>query len=236
MLPAVAQAAIAHAQFETIHPFADGNGRVGRALIHMVLRRRGLTARVTPPVSLILATRSEEYIRALSSTRYPPDASTEVAAQSISKWVELFAVSCVRAVRDAETFEQRIAQLTADWQQRLGPLRPHATARAIINVLPGAPILTVKTAAALTRRSIVAVNAAAAKLEEAGILRETSRRPWGRIFEAWEIIDAFTDLERRLASPTGETRVDPPVRPVPRRVQTDGQRKRSLKSNPPRSS
>ena len=54
-LPAVAQAAIAHAQFETIHPFVDGNGRVGRALIHLVMRRRGVVSRVLPPVSLILA-------------------------------------------------------------------------------------------------------------------------------------------------------------------------------------
>jgi Fic family protein len=54
-LPPVVQAAIAHAQFETIHPFADGNGRVGRALIHVVLRRRGLAPRYVPPVSLVLA-------------------------------------------------------------------------------------------------------------------------------------------------------------------------------------
>ena len=55
-LPAVAQAALAHAQFETIHPFADGNGRAGRGLIHLVLRRRGLATRVLPPVSLVLET------------------------------------------------------------------------------------------------------------------------------------------------------------------------------------
>jgi Fic family protein len=55
-LPAIAQAAIAHAQFETIHPFIDGNGRTGRALIHVILRRRGLAPVVVPPVSLVLAT------------------------------------------------------------------------------------------------------------------------------------------------------------------------------------
>ena len=61
-IPAVAQAAIAHAQFETIHPFVDGNGRTGRALIHLVLRRRGLATRVLPPVSLVLATWADDYV------------------------------------------------------------------------------------------------------------------------------------------------------------------------------
>jgi Fic family protein len=55
-LPAVVQAAIAHGQFEIIHPFADGNSRTGRGLVHLVLRRRGLATRVLPPVSLVLAT------------------------------------------------------------------------------------------------------------------------------------------------------------------------------------
>jgi len=54
-LPAVAQAAIAHAQFETIHPFDDGNGRTGRALVQVILRRRGLAPTFVPPVSVVLA-------------------------------------------------------------------------------------------------------------------------------------------------------------------------------------
>jgi len=53
---------------------------------------------------------------------------------------------------------------------------------------------------------------AIARLVEAGILHEANNRAWGRIFEAREIIDAFTDLERQLASPAGDTRVEPPVR------------------------
>jgi Fic family protein len=74
-LPPVAQAAIAHAQFENIHPFADGNGPVERALIHMVFRSRGLTQRVSPPVSLVLATDVQDYLEGLRGTAYdgPPD-------------------------------------------------------------------------------------------------------------------------------------------------------------------
>jgi Fic family protein len=61
------QAAIAHAQFETIHPFADGNGRTGRAPLHVMLRRRGLSPRFVPPISLALATRSGGVVMTMSS-------------------------------------------------------------------------------------------------------------------------------------------------------------------------
>src|SRR5204863_7533443 len=68
-LPAVAQAAIAHAQFETIHPFRDGNGRAGRCLIHVVLRRRNVTPMLVPPISVVLATNARQYIAGLVDFR-----------------------------------------------------------------------------------------------------------------------------------------------------------------------
>ena len=67
------QAALVHAQFETIHPFADGNGRVGRALIHTVLTRRGLLAGMILPTSPVLSTLSDEYVEALSRFREAGD-------------------------------------------------------------------------------------------------------------------------------------------------------------------
>jgi Fic family protein len=75
-LSPVAQAAVVHAQFETIHPFVDGNGRTGRAPIHMVLRRRGIAERVLPPVSLVLATLVRSYIDGLTAFRYVGSASS----------------------------------------------------------------------------------------------------------------------------------------------------------------
>jgi Fic family protein len=81
-LPTIVQAAIAHAQFETIHPFSGGNGRTGRAPIHVTLRRRGLATRVLPPVSLVLAMRPNDYVRGLTATRIsdPPAPRTRSPA------------------------------------------------------------------------------------------------------------------------------------------------------------
>ena len=216
-LQAVAQAAIAHVQFETIHPFVDGNGRVGRALIHAVLRRRGLARRFIPPVSLVLATHSEAYVRGLNGTQYRGSAASEPAIRGSNSWVELFSNACIRSVRDAEVFERRVRNLQREWRARLGAVRSHSVIGKLLDALPGAPILTVKTATELTHRSVPAVNEAIGRLVDAGILRATSAQARNRTFESVEIIEAFTDLERGLATPAGDTRVEPPARRVPER-------------------
>jgi Fic family protein len=216
-MPAVAQAAIAHAQFETIHPFVDGNGRVGRALIQMVLRRRRLASHVLPPVSLVLATWADRYVDGLGATRYHGKPSSAAAQEGINHWVGLFATACRRAVEDANEFEKRIQQIQHEWRARVGTLRSGSATALLIDKLPGAPIITVQSAAALIGRSVQAGNEAVSRLVEAGVLVQTKSGRRNRAFEARDVIDAFTDLERRLASPTGDTRVSPPVRPVPYR-------------------
>jgi Fic family protein len=217
-LPAVAQAAIAHAQFETIHPFVDGNGRTGRALIHLVLRRRGLATRVLPPVSLVLATWSDDYVLGLEATRYRGPASSAAARVGFELWVGRFAAACRRAIGDAASFEQRTRILQDSWRDRLGAVRAKSAADALIRILPGAPIVTVSSAADLTGRSFKAANDGIARLVEAGILRQISVGRRNRAFEAPEVIEEFTALERQLASPAGDTRTSEPGRRVPRRT------------------
>jgi Fic family protein len=217
-LPAVAQAAIAHAQFETIHPFVDGNGRTGRALIHLVLRRRGLATRVLPPVSLVLATWADDYVLGLEATRYRGPASSAAAREGVDMWIGRFAAACQRAVADAASFEERTRLLQDGWRARLGRVRSNSATEVLLQVLPGVPILTVTAAAGLTGRSFNAANDAIARLAEAGVLEQISVGRRNRAFEAPEVIEAFTALERQLASPAGNTRVSGPARPVPRRT------------------
>lgn len=216
-LPAVVQAALAHAQFETIHPFVDGNGRTGRALIHLTLRRRGLAPRVLPPVSLVLATWATDYVAALEGTRYRGQSASAAAHEGLNRWVGLFATACRRAVDDAGEFDARARGLGAAWRERLGSVRANSATDLLLRALPGAPILTVRSAADLISRSLRATNEAIARLSEAEVLTQVTVGRRNRAFEARELIDAFTDLGRQLAGPRGDTRVAPPSRRVPRR-------------------
>jgi Fic family protein len=216
-LPAVAQAAMAHAQFETIHPFVDGNGRTGRALVHFVLRTRGLATRVLPPISLVLATWADDYINGLQATRYPGPASSRAAHEGINTWVARFAAASQRAVTDAIGFEETSHLLQEEWRARLGTVRANSATDLLLHKLPGAPILTVSSAASLIGRTFKPANDAVARLVGAGILTQVKVGRRNRAFEAIDVIEAFTTLERRLASPGGDTRTSEPSRPVSRR-------------------
>jgi Fic family protein len=216
-LPAVAQAAMAHSQFETIHPFVDGNGRTGRALIHFILRRRGLATRVLPPVSLVLATWANDYVDGLQATRYRGPASSTAAQNGIDLWVARFAAACLRAVADASDFERRSQLLQEEWRAKLGPVRANSATDLLLRALPGAPLLTVKSATALIGRTFPAVNDAIKRIAAAGILRPISLGRRNRAFEATAVIEAFSALERQLASPEGNTLTSEPSRRVPYR-------------------
>ena len=216
-LPPVAHAAIAHAQFETIHPFVDGNGRTGRVLIHVVLRRRGVAPRILPPISLVLATWSRSYVEGLTATRYRGRADSSAAHEGTNAWIGLFASACRRAVDDAVAFEEQVATIQQGWRGALGTVRSGSAAELLIGALPGAPIVSVSSASDLIGRSFQATNEAMTRLEAAGVVRQINIGRRNRAFEAPAIIDAFTALERQLASPAGDTRSAPPDRPAPAR-------------------
>lgn len=217
MMPTIAQAAMAHAQFESIHPFVDGNGRTGRAVIHLILHRRGLVTRVIPPVSLILATLAKDYISGLAGTCYRGPAASKAAHEGINEWIGFFAGACKRAVQDTNTFERHVRDIEDGWRRELGQIRRDSAVDLLLKHLPGAPVLTVKTAAELTKRSGQATNEAVNRLVEAGVLRQVGVGRRNRAFEAPAIIREFTAFERQLASPESDTLTSPPARPVPYR-------------------
>jgi Fic family protein len=189
-LPPTVQAAMAHAQFETIHPFGDGNGRTGRALIHLVLRRRGLTPRFVPPVSLVLATNRDHYITGLVAFR----------EGRLAEWVEVFARTLHTATQRAADLASEVAQLQDRWRERAGHPRADSSAEALIAALPAYPVLTVAAAAKVLDRSVQAANTALAQLEAAGVVTQVSLGRRNRAFEAKELLQLVNVFERRLGT------------------------------------
>lgn len=216
------QAAIAHAQFETLHPFADGNGRTGRALIHVVLRRRGLAPKFVPPVSLVLATWSNDYVTGLMTYRHLSGPDSNERSSAATEWLRVFASATSRACGDAISYSAEIETMTAEWRTKLGRVRADSSTDRLLGVLPGAPIITVDSASKLINRSKARTSDAVNALAEAGVLRQRNiGRQRYRIFEATDVLDLFTGLERMLASPTGNTQTDRPIRLVPRRPEVE---------------
>ena len=193
-LPPIVQAALVHAQFETIHPFDDGNGRTGRALIHVVLRRRRVASEYLPPVSVLLAAAKDRYIEGLTAFR----------GDNVSAWVEHFAAAAARAARLARAYVEAVESLTEDWRARLSasPSAPRAGAAAwaIIDVLPAHPMITAPVAVAATGRAKAAVYQAIEQLQTAGVILPLSESRRNRAWEAAGLLDIITALEAgRLA-------------------------------------
>lgn len=150
---AVTQAAVVHGQFETIHPYGDGNGRLGRILIGWVLVRRLGLEGAPPPVSVLLARDPGGYLSGLHTYRVGPLAS----------WVRWLAGVIDRSATATVEVGERIEAVVASWDRALEDRRADAAARRALPVLAGEPVVH---AGLLARRLDISERAALAALTE----------------------------------------------------------------------
>lgn len=193
-LPPIIQAALIHAQFETIHPFHDGNGRTGRALVHVSLRRRGMTPQYVPPISIVLASDKNRYIRGLTKFR----------EGDTSDWFTTFVAAAAQSALLAAAYIGEVEILQKEWRKLLtnsANPRSDAAAWKIIEFLPGYPIINVPIAVAATSRTKAAVGEAMKQLETAGVLVRSSEREATRTWEAVNLLDVLGDLEAGVVPP-----------------------------------
>lgn len=188
-IPALPQIAIAHAQFETIHPFTDGNGRTGRALIQAMLRRKGLTRNITVPVSAGLLTDTDSYFAALTAYREGDPAPI----------VRRVSEAAVTAVVNGRQLVDDLHAVRAEWNDKI-TARSDSAVWAIADLLLRRPVINT---ALLTEELGIDSKHARRYLEPlsgAGIILETSSGPRSRIWRSPEVIaalDAFAERARR---------------------------------------
>lgn len=167
-LDPIAQAAVAHAQFEIIHPFADGNGRVGRILVAWLLVRR-LALMVPPPVSAAIAADTGGYASGLVRFRLGDHLG----------WIGWFADAVAGGGRSQRELVAAVEALTASWRARLveAGLRRDSVVHAAIELLPRHPVLTSSTLVEQLGTTRKAALATLGRLVELGILHEQGTLP-----------------------------------------------------------
>lgn len=186
------QAAVAHAQFETIHPFADGNGRVGRTLIGEILCRGGLAREVVPPTSLVLAGDREAYVAGLTSWRFDDEGP--------DRWITLLAEAVEQAATGSIQLADEVAHLQRTWQRASAHRRSDATTRALIPLLPAHPMITAETAARLLGRSYETGRVAVQQLEVDGVLAQVTIGKRNRAYETVGLFALVDKLEHQLSA------------------------------------
>jgi Fic family protein len=129
-IPVLAHAAVAHAQFETIHPFPDGNGRTGRALMHAMLRGKGLTRNVTVPISAGLLVQVDEYFDALTAYR---DGDPEPIVRQVAD-------ASYTAVTNGRQLVDDLREIRQEWQSRVRARKDAATWR-VADLLLRQPVI-----------------------------------------------------------------------------------------------
>ena len=183
------QAAVTHAQFETIHPFPDGNGKTGRALIHSVLRAKGLTGKVTVPVSAGL----------LADTRSYFDSLTDYRNGDPEPLVRLMSSASFAAINNGRQLVADLHTTHEAWQNMV-TARRDAAAWKVADILLRQPIID----SPMIQRELGVPSSGALdainRLTEAGVLTKISGKHRDRKYAAPQILaalDAFAERAGR---------------------------------------
>ncbi|MGW6174350.1 Fic family protein [Arthrobacter sp. NPDC055138] len=179
-VPVLIQAAIAHAQFETIHPFPDGNGRTGRALLQGMLRHGGLTRTITVPLSAGFLQDRNAYFRALAEYR----------AGHADAIVTAVAEASFAAIRNGRRLVDDIQAVAKRWDHRV-VARSDSSVHRVKTYLLRQPVVNTRTIAAELSISEVAAQNAVDRLVDAGVLTQSTTGRRNRIWQAAEILAAL---------------------------------------------
>ncbi len=174
-LPVVAELALMHYQFEAIHPFNDGNGRVGRLLITLLLCERGILPAPLLYLSAYFDEHREEYYDHLLAVSRKAD---------WTGWLRFFAHGVTEQARDATERTRRLLDLRTDYRREAGERIRSVAALELVDELFASPYLTINRAAEVMKIQFSTASRTVEKLAGAGMLREITGRARNRVFRA----------------------------------------------------
>lgn len=185
-MPVLAQAAASHAQFEAIHPFPDGNGRTGRALLHAQLRNGGLTRHTIVPVSAGMLADTDRYFDALDAYR----------AGDVNPIIETVATAVFPALANSRQLMTDVADIRTRWLESLSA-RAGAAVWRLVDLITTRPVVNTKLVAANLSVSTANAQGAIDRLVELGALQQVGKGQRDRLWRAGEVIEAEDDFATR---------------------------------------
>ncbi len=191
--PDLIQCALIHEQFEAIHPFLDGNGRVGRLLIPLFLIERGRLPQPLLYLSAYFEAHRQEYYDLLQSVRTDGDWAA---------WIRFFLTGVTETAREAVGCAGQLLDLQKRYRERLQD-RPRAL--ALVDAIFVNPYLSVARAQKILKVSNPTARQAVALLEQQGLLEEITGRAWGRVYLARPILEAIEGSPGPRADRGGST-------------------------------
>jgi Fic family protein len=184
--PELIRVGLVHAQFETIHPFLDGNGRVGRLLITFLLCKAGVLERPLLYLSHYFKQRRTEYYDALQAVR------THGAWEP---WLKFFLRAVYQVAQEATATARRIVRMREEHRHAIQTNLPRKAARGLtlLEALFERPIITLANASALTKMAIKNAVPLVRAFEEIGLLREITGRRRDRLYAYDPYLAFFRD-------------------------------------------
>jgi len=190
-LPPLIKAGLIHLQFESIHPFLDGNGRIGRLLITLMLCAEGILKEPLLYLSLYFKTKRADYYRLLQEVR---------ERGSWETWLEFFLDGVSGTAEEAVTTARNISELLeTDLQKIRTSGKPVGSLQQIFDLLKKAPYLTAAVTVKKTKLTLPTVNTAISGLEELGILHEITGRKRDRVYEYEAYVSILQDRSKQPA-------------------------------------
>jgi Fic family protein len=182
-IPVLIQCALIHYQFESIHPFADGNGRIGRLLIPLILAERKLLSRPLLYLSVYFEKNRSEYYRHLLSVSQN---------QTWTEWIQFFLRGVIIQASDAITNIRRLTDLRTTYEEKLRTKKASGNATQLMAYLFANPVVTIPGAEKYLGVTYPSAKLAIERLQEIGILEEIGNRERNKMFKATEILNILT--------------------------------------------
>lgn len=187
-MPVLITCALMHYQFEAIHPFLDGNGRLGRLLITLLLCERNALPGPFLYLSAFFEASRRDYYDSLRAVHEEGD---------WSRWIDYFLNGVIRQCEDALSRAERLNRLIETWQDRIAGQSP-AAAYALTGLLAGNPFITVRKAESLLNVAYNTANKAVGLLESQGIIEQIGQAQRDRVYVARALLDILEEPARLI--------------------------------------